>query len=385
MSNPVMREGPGERVLSTILDASRGVSRVASSTPAGAWLGAKEEPMLRAALRDLQWRWKRFVIAVVGVALVFAMGLIMTGLSESFSLEVDRTLGAIGAEAWAVSDDASGPFTSYVPMPASSGGPDASPVMVLRQTIADGATFADIIVVGVEPGRLGSPAAARGDDLGGPGDAVVDDALAVTSLGESFVMGGTTFRVVGTVTGQRLYAGLPVMYIPLEDAQAMAAFGQPVATAFLYPAPLTTVSAGLKTMSISEVKTDVLRPLQDAMSSIAFVRLLLWVVAATIIGSLLYLQATERTRDFAVFKATGTSTVDIGAGLALQAVVLSLAAAVLAAVLASVLAPLFPMPVEIPTSAFLLLPIVTVTVGLLASLIALRRTATVQPALAFGG
>jgi putative ABC transport system permease protein len=50
-----------------------------------------------------------------------------------------------------------------------------------------------------------------------------------------------------------------------------------------------------------------------------------------------------------------------------------------------VLAPLFPMPVEIPTSAFLLLPIVTVTVGLLASLIALRRTVTVQPALAFGG
>ena len=48
--------------------------------------------MLRAALRDLQWRWKRFVIAMVGVALVFAMGLIMTGLSESFSLEVDRTL-----------------------------------------------------------------------------------------------------------------------------------------------------------------------------------------------------------------------------------------------------------------------------------------------------
>ena len=341
--------------------------------------------MLRAAMRDLQWRWKRFVIAVVGVALVFAMGLIMTGLSESFSAEVDRTLGAIGAGAWAVSEDASGPFTSFVPMPAGTGGAEASPVMVLRQTIADGDTFADVIVVGVEPGRLGSPQAAPGDDLGGSGDAVVDEALAVASLGESFSMGGAPFRVVGTVTGQRLYAGLPVVYIPLEDAQSMAALGQPLATAFLYRAPPSAVPAGLKTMSNSDVKTDVLRPLEDAMSSIAFVRLLLWVVAATIIGSLLYLQATERTRDFAVFKATGTSTIDIGAGLALQAVALSLTAAVLAAFLATVLAPLFPMPVEIPTSAYLLLPIVTVTVGLLASLIALRRTAKVQPALAFGG
>ena len=101
-------------------------------------------------------------------------------------------------------------------------------------------------------------------------------------------------------------------------------------------------------MSNGDVKSDVLRPLRSAMSSIAFVRVLLWIVAATIIGSMLYLQAMERTRDFAVFKATGTSTVDIGVGLALQAVLLSLAAAVLAALLAVVIAPLFPMPVEIP-------------------------------------
>jgi putative ABC transport system permease protein len=341
--------------------------------------------VLRAALRDLQWRWKRFVIAVVGVALVFAMGLIMTGLSESFSLEVDRTLDAIGADAWAVSVDASGPFTSFVPMLSSAGGTDASPVMVLRQTIADGATFADIIIIAVEPGRLGSPRPTRGDDLAGGGEAVVDDALGIVGLGETFSVGGAVFRVVGTVSGQRLYAGLPVVYIPLADAQSMAVRGQPVATAFLYPAPPSNVASGLRTMSNDDVKADVLRPLMDARSSIAFVRLLLWLVAATIIGSLLYLQATERTRDFAVFKATGTSTLGIGAGLVLQAVVLSLAAAALAALLATVLAPLFPMPVEIPMSAFRVLPVVTVSVGLLASLVALRRTATVQPALAFGG
>ena len=56
-------------------------------------------------------------------------------------------------------------------------------------------------------------------------------------------------------------------------------------------------------------------------------RIMLWIVAACIIASVLYLQAMERTRDFAVFKATGTSTMAIGMGLALQAVVLSLAAA----------------------------------------------------------
>ena len=129
--------------------------------------------MLRAALRDLQWRWKRFVIAMVGVALVFAMGLIMTGLSESFSLEVDRTLQAIDAERVGRLRGRvrSRSRRSSRCRPALAG-PDASPVMVLRQTIADAGTLADIIVVGVEPGRLGSPRAADGVDLDGPGEAV---------------------------------------------------------------------------------------------------------------------------------------------------------------------------------------------------------------------
>src|SRR3954454_12036650 len=103
--------------------------------------------MLRAALRDLQWRWKRFVIALVGVALVFAMGLIMTGLSASFSLEVDRTLDAIGAQTWAVAKDASGPFTSFVPV-SMDAARDAggSPMLVLRQTLSKRDTLDDIIL-----------------------------------------------------------------------------------------------------------------------------------------------------------------------------------------------------------------------------------------------
>ena len=73
--------------------------------------------MLRAALRDLQWRRKRFVIAMLGVGLVFAMGLVMTGLAASFSLEVDRTLSAVGAQLWVVSADASGPCSRSPKVP----------------------------------------------------------------------------------------------------------------------------------------------------------------------------------------------------------------------------------------------------------------------------
>ena len=342
--------------------------------------------MLRAALRDLQWRRKRFVIAMLGVALVFAMGLIMTGLTESFSLEVNRTLHAIDAEAWLVADGASGPLTSFSPVPVGMVTDSAaSPALVIRQSITADSKIVDVVIIGAEIGRPGSVKAAKGHDVAGPGEAVVDSDFSLARLGESFSVGPQTFTVVGTVSGQRLYAGVPMMYITLRDAQTMSLQGQPYATTFIYDQAPTDVPAGLKVMSTSEVRKDVLRPLDDAVASIALVRMLLWIVAATIIGSVLYLQAMERTRDFAVFKATGTSTAAIGVGLALQAVALSLAAAALAAVLAAAMAPAFPIHVEIPSSAYQLLPVVTVVVGLLANLIALRKTATVQPAAAFGG
>ena len=114
-------------------------------------------------------------------------------------------------------------------------------------------------------------------------------------------------------------------------------------------------------------------------------KILLWIVAACIIGSIVYLSAMERTRDFAVFKATGTSNGALGGGLALQAVILAVAAAVLASVIAMLLAPVFPLPVEIPTSAFVILFGIAIAVGLLASLAGLRRAVKVEPALAFGG
>jgi len=342
--------------------------------------------MLMAALRDLQWRWKRFVIAMVGVALVFAMGLIMTGLTASFSMETSRTLQSIGAERWAVAADASGPFSSSslisTSSAANSGG---SPVMVLRETIKDGSKVRDIIMMGVEPGQLGSPRASTGADLVSTGQVVIDGSLPGADVGDTVTIGGKQFNVVGEISGQSLFAGIPLVYVPLEDAQAIAVLGQPLATTLLFDHIPTFLPKDLKVLTNADVKDDVLRPLTAARSSIGFVRLLLWLVAAIVIGSVLYLQALERSRDFAVFKATGTSTAAIGLGLALQAVMLSLAAAVLAAILATVLAPLFPLHVEIPTSAYLLLPVITVVVGLLACSIALRRTARVDPALAFGG
>jgi putative ABC transport system permease protein len=127
------------------------------------------------------------------------------------------------------------------------------------------------------------------------------------------------------------------------------------------------------------------RPLHGAQLALSYVSILLWAVAALIVGSLIYLSALERTRDFAVFKALGVTTYSVLAGLALQAVLVAMVAGVVAGLLAVLLGPLFPMLVAVTTSAFLSLEATAIAIGLLASLAGLRRAVAVDPVLAFGG
>ena len=117
--------------------------------------------MWQATLRDLQWRRRRFMIAITGTALVFAMSLLMSGLAASFKLETDRTLKQIGADAWIVRAGASGPFTCARAHPrhdvraggAAPGVTKAEPIIYLHQTI--GEKPKDINLFGVVSGGLG--------------------------------------------------------------------------------------------------------------------------------------------------------------------------------------------------------------------------------------
>lgn len=345
--------------------------------------------MWQATLRDLQWRRRRFLIAVTGTALVFAMSLLMSGLAESFTLETDRALESIGADVWVVHEGASGPFTAFSPIPATDadrvaavdGITAADPIIYVHQTIGDDPE--DINLFGVVRGGIGEPELTDGRALEGPGEAIVDRELGL-DVGGTFTMGGQEWEVVGETKNTTINGGIPTVFIGLDDAQELLRLG-PIASAIVATGEPTGSVDGLEFMTNDEAREDILRPLQNAAQSIDFVRILLWIVAACIVASIVYLSAMERTRDFAVFKATGTSNGSLAGGLAIQAVILSVAAAILAAIIATLLAPVFPLPVEIPTSAYLWLFVIAIAVGLLASVAGLRRAVKVEPALAFGG
>jgi putative ABC transport system permease protein len=181
------------------------------------------------------------------------------------------------------------------------------------------------------------------------------------------------------------FAGIPTVTVSLRDAQRLGLGGRDLATAVVTRGRPAVAPPGLALLGNRDVEVDLKRPVLQAKQTIALIRLLLWAVAAGIIGAVVYLSVLERVRDLAALKAIGVATRDLIAGLVLQAGLLSLLAALLSVALEEAIAPAVAMSVEVPLLTFLTLPVVAVLVGVAASLIGLRRAVGVDPALAFAG
>jgi putative ABC transport system permease protein len=347
--------------------------------------------VLFVSLRDLQWRRRRFLIGVLAAGLVFALTLLMSGVSASFGNEIKNTVAAFNVDEWVVPSGVSGPFTSSRVFPASEaqkiaalpGVRGVAPVLLMRASVTINGVRG-LNVVGIPPDGIVNPKLAGGHELRGSGDMIVDASLGLR-VGSSIRALGHEFTVVGRTNGLTYFAGVPVAFVSLGDLQAGALNSAPLVTTVAIRGAIASPLAGYQVLSNAAVRVDLKRPISQATQTISFITVLLWIVAAGIIGSILYLQAIERSRDFAVFKATGVTTRTLLFGLAFQAIALALCAAIAAYVLSFLLTPAIAMAVAVPPSAYIVLPVVAVVVGLVSSLVALRRAVTIDPALAFGG
>jgi len=344
-----------------------------------------------AGFRDLQWRRRRFVIAVLGSSLVFAITLLMTGFLSSFSLEIDRTTEIVGAEGFIVPEGRPGPYTGTAPLAGETvdevrklDGVKAAHAIVSALQVTDRPYRPDVYLIGAEPNGFGSPKPSQGRVPRDAGEAVVDTS-AHLDIGDEFTVGSVRFTVVGLTSGLTAIGFHPVVFVSLEDAQLALFGGISLVTAIGVEGAPTVVPPGLAYVDETAARADLKRPLRDTMDSIKLFRSLMWIVATAIVGSVVYLSALERLGDFAVFKAIGTSTSDLLAALMFQAIVLSVSASVLAIGLARLIAPLNAVSVQFPMRNQLALPLAGLAIGALASVVALRRAVTVDPALAFGG
>jgi putative ABC transport system permease protein len=337
-------------------------------------------------VRDLSHRFVRFVVVVVLAAVVFALLFVMTGLVEQFHSEPYDTTAAIGGSGWVLAEGVSGPFTAASSVPVALieavDAPSKAPVVAARSSLGHDGDSEEIVVIGHVPDALGTPDVAEGRSVAAPGEIVLDESMGI-DVGDDVLVAGQPFEVVGLTEDTTILAGIPLVFITLEDSQRLIFRSSDVVSGFLVDGEVASVPPGTTLIAADDVAADTLEPLDGAIASVDLVRGLLWVVAAIIIGSVVYLSALERQRDFAVLKAVGVSNRTLLSSLALQAVLVAIASVVVAVVLQRFITPAFPLRVRVPARAFWQLPLLAVVMALLAGVAGMRRVARSDPAMAF--
>jgi putative ABC transport system permease protein len=352
--------------------------------------GWGDGPMWLISAKDLQFRLRRFVIAVTVTGIVFGMALAFDAIKQALQAEGPRIVHLFHADQWVVANGASGPFTTAQVIPSSVASElreqpsvrDADPVVVSRSVVEAENDF-DVNVIGFRIDGMGAPPIHEGRAPRAIDEVVVTKPIDA-EVGSVVRIGGKRFRVVGRNDNASFNFGIPTVFLPLAPAYDVVFDGRALANAIAVRGD-AQLPPTVEVLSNHEVEVDMRRPLKGGISTIDFVSLLLWLLAAGIIGSIIYLTALERSRDFAVFKATGMPMRTITGGLAAQAVFLALLAAVLAIGLAHLIVLGIPFPSRIGASSIAQLLVIAFFVGLVASVASLRRVRTTDPALAFGG
>jgi putative ABC transport system permease protein len=349
--------------------------------------------MLAVTLFDLRFRARQFLIAVIGTALVFAIGLLNAGLANSFSSEVHQFTSSMGADRWLLPAGSTGPMTSFASLPASAveavrkqrGVLRADPLITVPyETVHSGSYVASGTLVGFVPGGIGDLAPVEGRDATAPGEAVIDRSFKL-HIGSQFTIAGHTLRVVGISAHRTINGGVGIVSMRIDDARKIVFNGLALETVVVTKGVPAAVPAGLHAFTTAQIASDTLRPLRSPITSLQKSMEMMWVIAAVIVAALIYVSALERIRDFAVLKAIGSSTRAVFGGLAMQSVIVTVLGGGIALATANLMKPLFPLPVAIPTWAYVTLPAVAIVVGILSSLVVLRRAVSVDPSLAFSG
>jgi putative ABC transport system permease protein len=341
------------------------------------------------SVRDLLWRKRRFLIAVVSASLVFSLTLVLDGLTHHISNEVTRVVDRYDADGWIVAPGESGPFTASTLLPASisdevatqPGVTHAEAMIAARDTV-DGKW---VNVLGYDRGgNVEATPLTQGRMPAGPGEVVVEDVLG-HRLGDTIAVGGEPFAVVGVAHGLAYNFGAPTILMPIGEVQRALLGGQPLIGAVAVSGTPGELPAGVRLMSSGDVEKDMHLGMDQTLQIVSILDGLLWIIAAAIIASMVYLSTLERVRDFAVMKAIGVSNRSLRLGLAASSLLLAVLSAIGGTILAFVLGPRFPLEIETPNSSYVTLLVVALVVGLVAGSIGLRKAVRVDPALAFGG
>lgn len=191
------------------------------------------------AFKDLRRQKARFAATSVGLGLLFAVVLAMTGIYRGLVEDATVLLEAMHADVWVVQRDTRGPFAERSIVP-----PDWEDRLMAVEGVASAQTFSTgsiqrthqgkslrMSIVGLSWPRetgLGLPIV-EGRALQSAHREIIADRSLKLALGESLVLGDETYAVVGITRGMAASSGDGLMFATEMDARAIINWQSPEA------------------------------------------------------------------------------------------------------------------------------------------------------------
>lgn len=162
------------------------------------------------AIRDVKYRFGRFVLTAFGLGLLLATVMAMGGIYRGMVEDALSIVRAPGADLWVVQKDTNGPFAESSRLPDDlykvirtiPGVREASPIAFQSIQLEYAAKTVRVQIIGYRPGHLGAPpAVVAGRPLVASRYEMVLDRKAGIPNGARIPFGRLTFTVVGLTEG----------------------------------------------------------------------------------------------------------------------------------------------------------------------------------------
>ncbi len=356
------------------------------------------------ALRDLRRNWRRFGLVGLVVGLVAVLSTVLSALATGLVSDGISGLRALPLTHLAFEPGSGAVFTRSTLDPRAlaewerTPGVEASPIGVAFVNAAPTGSGPrlDLALWGVPADSfLVQRADARAALSGRPGLVLSDEFEGQVEVGERFTVAGSDLElpVLGfTYSGS--YGHVPIAFTDLSTWQELHygsdARGRFSAVALRFDRAVDTAAvdraAGTETRT-KESAYEGSPGFSAETATMTLIRGFLVVISALIVGAFFTVWTVQRTRQIGLLKALGASNgyvVRDGVGqLALVVVIFTAAGAGLGALLAGMVGG-GEVPVELTLGGTVTTALILAAVGVLGSLVALRRITTVEPIVALG-
>lgn len=396
--------------------------------------------MISLAGRDILHAWPKFVLTGIGLGLLIGVTLSMAGVYRGMVDDAEALLTNSGADLWVVQKDTQGPYAEASSLKddvvhgieGMPGVAMAANITYLNMQVQRGSDEARAMVVGIEPGKPGSPThLVAGRPMTRGHYEAVADVKTGFALGDRIRIRRHDYDVVGLTQRMVSSGGDPMVFIPLKDAQEAQFLKDndaivndrartAVNPAFNRPSVPGLLDAAIATQTSSHSVNAVLVQVGDGFSpeqvaepirrwkhleaydragmedilvakliatsakQIGMFLVILAIVSAAIVAFIIYTMTMGKIREIAVLKLIGTSSATIASMILQQAIGLGLIGFFVGKLAATLWAPIFPKYVLLLQSDALRGLVVVLLICVLASTLAIRIAIKVDPAEAIG-